>query len=309
VTHGKLQVEPVPLELGKLAQRATDDCRSLFSARGLTLDLRLPTAPVWVRGDATRLAQVIGNLLQNAAKFSASGERVQLSLDAVDGTAVLEVRDDGIGIDPELLTRVFEPFSQADTSLDRRQGGLGLGLALVKGLVELHGGTVALSSGGKGTGTAAVVRLPVVSAPAPCEAPPRLPIAGSRKILVIEDNVDAADSLRLVLELEGHEVEVAHDGPRGIERALAVAPDVVVCDIGLPQMDGYTVARALREDPLTRGALLVALSGYGTEDDQRRAAEAGFDAHMTKPGSIEELQKIVAGRLPALRAVPPLPAG
>jgi signal transduction histidine kinase/ActR/RegA family two-component response regulator len=309
VTHGKLQVDMQPLELGRLAHRAAEDGRSFFSTRGLALDVTLPSAPVWVRGDATRLAQVLGNLLQNAAKFSKAGGRVQLSLDAVDGAAVLEVRDDGLGIEPELLARVFEPFVQADTSLDRRLGGLGLGLALVKGLVEMHGGTVALSSAGKGAGTSAVVRLPVVSAPAPHETAPRLPAVGSRKILVIEDNVDAADSLRLALELEGHHVEVAHDGPRGIARASAVAPDVVLCDIGLPQMDGYTVARALREDPRTRGALLVALSGYGTEDDQRRAAEAGFDAHMTKPGSIEKLQEIVARALPALRAVPPQPAG
>jgi two-component system CheB/CheR fusion protein len=310
VTHGKLQVDLQPLELGRLAHRAAEDCRSLFTARGLELEVRLPSAPIWVRGDETRLAQVLGNLLHNSAKFSSPGGRVRLSLDADEGVAILEVRDDGIGIDPELLTRIFEPFSQADTSLDRRQGGLGLGLALAKGLVEMHGGTVTVSSDGTGTGTAAVVRLPMAPSPEVRDEVPRPQAVGGRRILIIEDNVDAADSLRLALELEGHAVEVANDGALGVERAGTLSPDVVLCDIGLPRMNGYQVATALRADPRTRGALLVALSGYGTDDDRRRSTAAGFEAHVTKPGSIEELQAIIARPRPQPRDAPtaaPLP--
>jgi len=291
VTHGKLQLDVRPLDLGELAGRTAEDHRSLFEDRGAAFDVALPSVPVWVAGDVTRLAQVVGNLLQNSSKFTSRGDRVRLSLDAVDGDAVLRVRDSGVGIAPEVLSRLFQPFSQADDSLDRRQGGLGLGLALVKRLVELHAGTVEVSSGGKGTGAEFVVRLPLAGAPASAATPPTPPATRARRVLVIEDNVDAAESLRLALELEGHEVEVAHDGLEGLERARALAPDVVLCDIGLPRMDGYELARALRAET---DAYLVALSGYGFAEDQRRAAEAGFDAHLTKPATVQRIQDLVA---------------
>jgi two-component system CheB/CheR fusion protein len=293
------------VDLRDLAQRTADDHRSLFTAREVALEVALPDAPLWVEGDATRLAQVIGNLLQNSAKFTSGGNWVRLSLDAVDGFALLRVRDNGIGIDPAMMPRLFQPFTQADATLNRRLGGLGLGLALVKGLVETHGGTVDVSSGGEGAGTEFVVRLPLSAAPTKIErapAPPPLP----RRVLVIEDNLDAAESLQLALEMEGHEVFLAHDGPRGIERARDVAPEVVLCDVGLPGMDGYAVARAFRSEPGLRDTFIVALTGYALPEDQRRAAEAGFDAHLTKPATVEEVQEAMS-RAP--RRPPPHGAG
>ncbi len=201
-----------------------------------------------------------------------------------------------------MIPRFFQPFSQADTTLNRRLGGLGLGLALVKGLVETHGGTIDVSSGGKGAGAEFVVRLPLAAAPARIEVAPAA-APRPRRILVIEDNLDAAESLRLALELGGHEVAVAHDGPQGIKRARELTPEVVLCDIGLPDMDGYAVAKALRHEPGLRNTLLVALTGYALPEDQRRAVGAGFDAHLTKPATVEGVQEAMD------RAPPPASPG
>jgi two-component system CheB/CheR fusion protein len=206
----------------------------------------------------------------------------------------VRVRDSGIGIDPSTLPRLFEPFRQADATLARSLGGLGLGLALVKGLVELHEGTVEAKSAGKDTGTEVVVRLPLATAPPTArDAAPGAP-SRPRRILVVEDSVDGADSLRAVLALEGHTIEVAHDGLRGIEKSREFRPDVVVCDIGLPGMTGYEVARAMRGDPALRGAFLIALTGYALPDDRQRATDAGFDVHLAKPPTIEQLRGAIA---------------
>jgi len=195
-----------------------------------------------------------------------------------------------------MIPRLFQPFTQAETTIDRHRGGLGLGLALVKGLVETHGGTIDVSSGGKGAGTEIVVRLPLAAEPA---RPDVVPAARPRprRVLVIEDNLDAAESLQMALELEGHEVFLAHDGPMGLERARELEPDVVLCDIGLPGMDGYAVAKALRREPGLRDTFIVALTGYALPEDQRRAVDAGFDAHLTKPATIDAVQDVV-GRAP-----------
>jgi two-component system CheB/CheR fusion protein len=297
ISNGKLQVERRPLDLRNLSQRTAEDHRGLFTARGVALEVALPEGPLWIEGDATRLAQVIGNLLQNAAKFTSSGDSVSLSLDAVGGFGVLRVRDTGVGIEPAMIPRLFQPFSQADTTLNRRLGGLGLGLALVKGIVETHGGTVDVSSGGKGAGTEFVLRLPLAAAPARIEVAPVAPLQ-PRRVLLIEDNLDAAESLQLALEMEGHEVAVAHDGPSGLERARELAPDVVLCDVGLPGMDGYAVAKALRHEPALRDMFVVALTGYALPEDHRRAEDAGFNAHLTKPASIEAIQEVL-GRAPS----------
>ncbi|HEY6101447.1 MAG TPA: ATP-binding protein, partial [Anaeromyxobacter sp.] len=297
IAKGKLQVERRPMDLRDLAQRTGEDHRGLFAPRGVAFEVSLPDQPLWVEGDPTRLAQVIGNLLQNAAKFTSGGDSVRLSLEAADGSAVLRVRDSGVGIDPAMIPRLFEAFSQADTTLNRRLGGLGLGLALVKGLVATHGGTIDMSSGGKGTGAEVVVRLPLAAAPARPEAAPPA-AAHPRRILVIEDNLDAAESLKLALEIEGNEVAVAHDGPQGIEQARQLKPEVVLCDIGLPDMDGYAVARALRSEPSLRDTVLVALTGYALPEDQRRATEAGFDAHLTKPATIDGVQRVIGSARP-----------
>ncbi len=310
ISHRKLQVERRPLDLRDLSRRTAEDHQSLYAAHGVALEVVLPDDPVWVEGDATRLAQVIGNLLQNSAKFTSGGDSVRLSLEVVGHLAVLRVLDSGMGIDPEMLPRLFQPFSQAGSTLDHRLGGLGLGLALVKGLVETHGGTVGASSGGRGAGAEFVVRLPIAAPPgATSDAPPPPPPTRPRRVLVIEDNADAAESLRLVLEMAGHQVDVARDGPSGLVRARELSPEVVFCDVGLPQMDGYRVAKAMRAEPGIRDAFLVALTGYGLAEDQQRAADAGFDAHLTKPASIAQIQDVIARapqRDPALRPARPL---
>jgi two-component system CheB/CheR fusion protein len=268
----------------------------VFENAGLRLELEAAAGPVFVQADGTRIAQVVGNLLQNAAKFTPrqGGVTVAVSTEPAARQAVIRVVDTGVGMTPEMLARLFEPFMQADMTLERSKGGLGLGLALVKGMVELHGGSVEAKSAGLGQGTQVVVRLPLDPAQAfdDVAARPRAPKM-RRRVLVIEDNLDAADSLRDVLELEDHEVAVAHDGREGIVKARQFRPEVVLCDIGLPGMDGYEVARAFRADDALKRVFLVALSGYALPEDQRRAAEAGFDRHVAKPPSIEKLDELL----------------
>jgi CheY-like chemotaxis protein len=252
---------------------------------------------VWVDGDPVRLAQVLDNLLANAAKFTDRGGRVVVRLAAEGGPrrAVVAVCDDGIGIEADMLARVFDPFAQADRSLDRSRGGLGLGLALVKGLVELHGGGVAAASDGPGRGTEVTLWLPLAAGGTTATAglPPACRGPGQR-VLIVEDNADAAESLRLLLEAHGHRVAVAATGPAGVEAALRAAPEVVLCDLGLPGMSGFEVARTLRADPATAAALLVAVSGYGHEDDRQRSREAGFERHLVKPVDPTDILRLLA---------------
>jgi two-component system CheB/CheR fusion protein len=214
--------------------------------------------------------------------------------------AELRVRDTGAGIDAAMIGRLFQPFMQADVTLDRSRGGLGLGLALVKGLVELHGGKVSAASEGRGRGAEFVIDLPLDSTARRADRPtPAIPARSPRRVLVIEDNIDAADSLREVLEFDGHAVEVAYSGPEGIDKARRFVPEVVLCDIGLPGMDGFEVARALRADADLRHAVLVALSGYALPEDLRRAVEAGFSSHLAKPVSPDTLQQLLGDLPPA----------
>ncbi len=268
----------------------------MFAARKIALDLRAGAAPLWVDADATRIAQVVGNLLHNASKFTRAHGHVVVSV-AQDGPsrATVRVADDGIGIDRDMLGRLFEPFSQADDSLHRGLGGLGLGLALVKGLVEMHGGRVEARSEGRGRGTEITLTLPLLTeaeatpaSPEAAPAPPR-PL----RLLVVEDNLDAAETLKTLLEMNGHEVAIAHDGHEGIAVARSYRPDVVLCDIGLPGLNGYEVARGIRTDPSASPAL-IALTGYTRSEDQRNSLEAGFDAHLGKPVVIAELEKVLA---------------
>jgi two-component system CheB/CheR fusion protein len=303
ISRGKILLRQQRLDLVALVRTTVDDHRSAAAAAGLELAMALPGLPesaLWVTGDSTRLAQTIGNLLHNAIKFTDGGGRVDVSVAADPGgrTATVRVRDTGVGIDPDLLGRLFEPFHQAEVGLDRSRGGLGLGLALVKMLIELHGGSVAAHSEGAGHGTEMTLRLPLedqrqeAPEPAAVSAAPARPL----RCLVIEDNPDAAETMALLLELAGHQVEIAHDGAQGLEKARQLRPQAVLCDIGLPGgMDGYDVARALRADPSLAPLFLVALTGYGQEDDQRRALEAGFDVHLTKPADPEALQRLLAG--------------
>jgi signal transduction histidine kinase/ActR/RegA family two-component response regulator len=290
ISRGRIQLRRAPLDLTAVVRNTAEDHRAGMEAASLQLTVEVPSGPVLVEGDATRLAQILGNLLVNSAKFTPGGGAVcvRLSVEA-PGTALLQVRDTGEGIEPEILRRIFEPFSQGDQNLARSRGGLGLGLTLVKGLVELHGGAVSVASPGLGGGTTVAVRLPVASAiAAAAAAAARAP--GPARVLVVEDNRDAAATLREALELEGMVVAVAHDGVAGLEAVRQTRPDVVICDIGLPgAVDGYGVARAIREDPALARTPLVALTGYARAEDRDRAREAGFDLHFGKPTVVEDL--------------------
>jgi PAS domain S-box-containing protein len=297
ITQGKIQLQRAPLDLGDLVRAAVDDHRGLFSNRGIRFEVTLAGAPVIVHGDAARLTQVIGNLLNNAAKFTLAGglTRISVARDAASGCAVLHVADTGAGIDPTMIERMFQPFAQADRTLARSMGGLGLGLTLVKGLVELHGGDVRVHSEGEGRGAEFVVRLPLDRSAA--EMTPRPEAAAAprdgRRVLVIEDNLDAAEMLMSLIELEGHVVKVANDGAAGIRIARELRPDVVLCDLGLPDMSGYDVARELRRDETLRSALLVALSGYAAPEDVAQAHAAGFDRHLAKPVALDRLRTVL----------------
>jgi signal transduction histidine kinase/CheY-like chemotaxis protein len=301
IAHGTLAIRREPTDWGDIVRTTGEDYRAGFEARGLELSLELPGAPPWLRGDRTRLAQVVGNLLANAEKFTERG-RVVVSLVADEraGFSNLTVRDTGIGMTPEILARLFQPFEQGPQSKARTRGGFGMGLALVKGLVELHGGEVQASSDGPGRGSQFRVRLPLIERPGVTAPSIRQgPASGGLHVLVIEDNHDAAESLRAVLEMGGFSVQVAYDGTSGLAAARALRPQVVLCDIGLPgAMDGYDFARAVRADPDLRSVRLVALTGYGQHEDRRRAERAGFDSHVTKPADPHALLGLVSAPAP-----------
>ncbi len=306
ISNGKIRLQPARLDLALLVRRTVEDYRSVFEGGGVALTLEATEGPVFVSGDATRLSQALGNLLQNAAKFTSRGGTAQVRLwaDEALGRARLSIRDDGQGIEPQMLTRLFEPFAQADATLARSSGGLGLGLALVKGLVEMHGGEVSASSLGLGRGAEFSVWLPLSARGGAAESfiqgedagEPQEPLtlAASRRVLVIEDNIDAAESLRDMLQQAGHRVEVAFDGRVGVEAARSFRPEIVLCDIGLPELDGFGVAREIRADPALSGMRLIAVSGYATPADQRSSLEAGFEHHLAKPVTLERLEEILA---------------
>jgi two-component system CheB/CheR fusion protein len=297
ISRGRIRLQTTRTDLIEVVRRAVQDHEVLFGARKVSLTAELGTLPIWIDADPTRIGQAIGNLLSNAAKFTEDGGHVAICADrGSGGSAVVRVRDDGIGIPANLIGDVFEPFVQGDTSLDRARGGLGLGLSVVKALVELHGGRVEARSEGPGRGAEFTMSLPL----APEEPtlldpkrPAREPMRRHR-VLVVEDNVDAAETLREMLLLWGQEVEVAHDGREGVEKARAWRPDVILCDIGLPIMDGYAVARAIRSAPELSSAFLIALTGYTSAEDQRNAATAGFDRHLGKPVPVETLEDVLA---------------
>jgi PAS domain S-box-containing protein len=291
ITQGKVTLKLERLDLARLARECVTDHRSLFNAARVAFSAETPETPVWVTGDATRLTQVVDNFLTNALKFTNPDGEVSVVVGTEGGRAKLCVRDNGIGIDPHVLPTVFDVFAQADRSLDRSRGGLGLGLAIVRGLIELHGGSVTARSEGLGRGTEMIVSLPLEQESpvlTPADGPRRGPALG-RRVLVIEDNHDSAESLRLLLEVSGYEVRLANTGDEGIRTATEWRPDVVICDIGLPEMDGFTVARRLRQEPSTAGIRLIAVTGYGRGQDVAKARTAGFDEHLVKPAEPEKL--------------------
>jgi PAS domain S-box-containing protein len=285
VTSGKIVLRLEPVDLLELAER----CASALREAGRARDHRLEVdgESVLVHGDLARLEQVINNLLDNALKYTASGGEILLTTERVGSDAVLRVRDTGEGIRSELGARVFDLFVQEPQALDRSRGGLGLGLALVKQLVELHGGSVSMASGGRGHGSEFVVRLPA-SAVRAASAPPEAPAPGAaqnrrRRVLVVEDNADAREGLRLLLTYAGHEVETSEDASSGLDKLKSFRPEVALIDIGLPGVDGYALARMARQTPEAKATYLVALTGYGQAEDRQKALAAGFDTHMTKP--------------------------
>ncbi|HEY5961479.1 MAG TPA: ATP-binding protein, partial [Polyangiaceae bacterium] len=297
LTSGKLRLERSRLDLVELVRRTAEDHRVPFERSSIRFECDFsPVGPIWVFGDSSRLSQAVSNLLANAAKFTPKQGTVTLGVYRADALAVVRVKDTGVGIPNDMLHQLFEPFVQADRSLEHSQGGLGLGLSLVKGIVEMHGGTVEAHSDGPDQGAEFVLTLPVEhqAAFAPDQTTPSAP-PSRRRVLIVEDNVDGADSLRDLLEFDGHQVEVARSGPDGVEKARALKPDLVLCDIGLPGFDGYTVAKLLRADPALATTRLVALSGYAQPDDVRLAKEAGFDEHLAKPPTLERLDALLKG--------------
>jgi CheY-like chemotaxis protein len=271
-------------------------CESRFSATHPSLSANLPVAPVWVRGDADRLEQIVLNLLQNALKYTPSDGHVWVSLVEESGEAVLRVRDDGYGIPTDLLEKIFDLFAQAPQPLARTQGGLGIGLSLVRTLVERHGGIVGAASQGPGLGSEFVVRLPRSKAPEVEVKPvpePGVPAEIPLRVLVIEDNADMRDSMLDLLHLWGHVSKGAADGLEGLAQVLLFKPDVALVDLGLPRMDGYEVARQIRVQDAGRDVLLIALSGYGQPADREASEAAGFDRHIVKPPDLVELESLL----------------
>ena len=312
ITRGTMQLRREPVDLASIVQHAVETCRPLVEERRQEIAVALPEQPIWLNADPVRLAQVFNNLLNNASKYTEPRGHLWLTAERHGEEAVVRVRDTGVGIPPDRLTGIFEMFSQVDRSLERAQGGLGIGLTLVRRLVELHGGSVLAHSEGPGRGSEFVVRLPLLKTVSEFERParsradaaaphgdrPALPQGGNggpggRRTLVVDDNVDSADSLAMLLRLTGHETVTAHDGVEALATAERFQPEVVFLDIGMPRLNGYEAARRIREAPWGRGMVLVAMTGWGKDEDRRRSREAGFDAHLVKPADCSELLKLM----------------
>src|SRR5262245_19434237 len=302
VSRGKIRIEKRIFDLADAIRQGVEICRPLIDERRHELTVSLPPSPVLVEGDLTRLAQVVANLVNNAAKFTDEGGAIQVALETDNGSpasAVVRVRDNGRGMDSSAIASLFELFYQADASLERTDGGLGVGQALVRSLVEMHGGTVEATSPGRSAGSEFIVRLPCAVQPLSetmptVPAPDKAATSGLR-VLVVDDNRDAARTMAKMLQILGHRTLLAHDGHGAVEVAVRERPDAVLLDIGLPGLNGFEVCRSLRREGLTR-ELIVAITGYGQENDRQLATEAGFDFHFVKPVSFQKVQELLAGR-------------
>jgi CheY-like chemotaxis protein/two-component sensor histidine kinase len=288
IMRGKVELRREPIELAGVVARAVETTQPAIDAQGHRLSVALPPEALWIDGDLVRLAQLVANLLDNAAKYTDRGGRISVSAAREGDAAVLRVRDDGVGIRPELLPHLFDMFFQAERRTRASRGGLGIGLSLVKGLAELHGGSVEARSDGPGAGSEFVVRLPLLTAHGDAAAPPASeapagPTPPRRRVLVVDDNVDAADSLAMLLGLRGQDVRVAYDGPSALAAAVDDPPTVAFLDLGMPAMDGFELARRIQDHPALRGVVLVALTGWGQPEDRTRTREAGFVHHLVKP--------------------------
>ncbi len=297
ITLGKIELRQERADLTAIVDSAVEGARHLIDARRHHLEVSFPDQPIAIVADPTRMAQVVLNLLNNSAKYTEEGGRISLVVEQENDQAVIQIRDNGMGIAPELLPRVFELFTQAERTLDRSLGGLGIGLTIVRRLVEMQGGSVEAHSDGPGRGSEFVLRIPVATAQLATQSPPHQEAQGRQppgsRVLVVDDHADSADSLSLILTHLGHNVQTAYEGRTAIAIAHGFRPGVVFCDLGLPVMDGYEVARQLRDFPETRQAVLVALTGYGQEEDKKRSVTAGFDYHLVKPVSPESLQDVL----------------
>jgi PAS domain S-box-containing protein len=301
ITRGKIELRKERIELAAILERALETSRPVVEAAHHRLTVTFPEGPVWVAADLTRMAQVLSNLINNAAKYTRAGGHIQVSASGAgrpQAVATIQVRDDGIGIQPEMLSHIFDMFAQVDTSLERAQGGLGIGLTIARSLVEMHGGTIEASSAGLGRGSVFDIRLPLAQELAQKEdvraADREHEARGGLRVLVVDDNEDSADSLAIWLRLKGHEVRTAYDGPQALAQALEQPPELVLLDIGMPGMSGYEVARRLRAHPGTRLTMLVAMTGWGQEEDRRQSREAGIDQHLVKPLEPRVLEDLIA---------------
>ena len=297
ITTGRVQLRREPVDVSGIVEVAVETARPLIEQRRHDLTVSLPPEPIWLHADTARLAQVVVNLLTNAAKYTEEGGHVWLTVQQEDDECVLRVRDTGVGITPALLPRIFDLFTQADRSLDRSQGGLGIGLALVQRLTDLHGGEVRAYSV-LGQGSEFVVRLPVLSTNTPQPPSPVAetgqPTTRPLRVLVVDDNKDTVLSFSMLLKASGHDVRTAHDGPTAVQAALDYQPNVVLLDIGLPGLNGYEVAKRIRQHPVLKNVVLVALTGYGQDSDRETSLQAGFNHHLVKPARFEQLQQILA---------------
>lgn len=297
ISRGKLELRRNPVELAAVITSAVETCRPMIAAAGHQLEITLPEEEIYLDADATRLAQSFANLLNNACKFTEPGGRIGLSANTDQGEVVVVIRDSGMGIPPQMLDRIFEMFTQVDASLERSHGGLGIGLTLVKRLVELHGGTVSARSEGEGKGSEFAVRIPMK----PCKGsepmthdsaqPDQRP--APRRILVADDNRDSAKSLAMMLRALGNEVSIAHDGQEAVDLVASHRPEVAVLDIGMPKLNGYDAARQIRQQSWGEEVVLIALTGWGQEEDKRRSKEAGFDHHLVKPVELATLKQVL----------------
>lgn len=295
INEGKVLLKREVVDLNSVLTAAVELARPFIDAKRHRLRITVPHEALYLECDPARMTQVVGNLLNNAAKYTDVGGDIELFAERLDDTLMLKVRDNGIGISPDLLPHVFELFTQAELTIDRSQGGLGIGLSLVKTLVALHGGAVEAVSAGLGNGSEFKIRLPLVARPhtEATVAGPAIAIA-PRCILVVDDNIDSAESIGMLLQMDGHTVHYAHDGHAALDVAIKTRPDVALLDIGLPGMDGYALGRALRTRHETRKTFLIALTGYGRDEDRRRSREAGFDVHFIKPVDPQRLSAVIA---------------
>jgi len=297
ITRGRLELRKKRIEFSAVVKTALETSRPLIDASRHTLNVTIPAEPIVLDADLTRLSQVFSNLLNNAAKYTPDGGHIEFSAQRRGGEVLVSVKDSGTGIPPAMLSKVFEMFTQVDRTLERAQGGMGIGLSLVKRLVELHGGTVEARSAGTGQGSEFIVRLPVL------ESSTQVRVAGEsglqraaagRRILVVDDNQDAAETLSMMLSLMGNQVRVFHDGLAGVEAARESMPDVMLLDIGLPHVDGYEVCRRIRSLPGGEKPVIIACTGWGQDEDRRLSREAGFTTHIVKPVDPEALEKLIA---------------